>query len=232
MLVRPILTFAACGLLLAGCGTDLLHPRLAEGTIEYSLSFPDYDPDGLMAGMLPEKTVLSFTEEKQVAEVSAGMGIFKTTMQVDNTDHSMDYHMSMMGKRLVSHLKNGDIALFNGDYGNPTIIYTADVDTVAGYPCKKAVAIFDRINQQEIELWYTDRIKMQDPNWFGPFAEIPGVLMRYDLVQNGIRMHLDAVQVTPGKVDPAKFAKKADHQDVPAGVLQHEIAEVMGAFSM
>ncbi len=33
---------------------------------------------------------------------------------------------------------------------------------------------------------------MKDPNWFGPFAEVPGVLLRYEMVQYGIRMRLDA----------------------------------------
>ena len=118
------------------------------------------------------------------------------------------------------------------DYGNATILYTPDVDTIAGYPCKKAVAIFDKMPQEEIELWYTDRIKMQDPNWFGPFAEIPGVLLRYEMLQNGIRMHLDAVSVTPGEVDPGKFRSKEEFQKVEAPVLHHELAEVLGTFSM
>ncbi len=108
-----------------------------EGTIEYALTFPDYDPNGLMADMLPEKTTLSFTEDKQVAELSAGMGVFRTMMQVDNSGQVMDYHLSMMSKKIVAHLKPRDMDLFNADYGNPTILFTNDVDTIAGYPCKK-----------------------------------------------------------------------------------------------
>jgi len=229
---RLILLAPAVALVLSGCNTNLLQSRISEGTIEYALSFPGYDPNGLMAGMLPEKTMLSFTEEKQVAEVSAGMGLFRTTMQVDNEARFMDYHMSMMGKRLVSHLKPRDMDLFNSDYGTPTILYTEDVDTIAGYPCRKALAVFNRLEQPEIELWYTDRISMNEPNWFGPFAEIKGVLLRYDVVQNGIRMHLEAQRITPGKVDEVKFQPKGDFQAVSADVLHFELGEVMGTFSM
>lgn len=227
-----ILPLAAGALLLHGCGTSLLQSRISEGTIEYALSFPGYDPNGLMAGMLPEKTVLSFTGEKQVAEVSAGMGLFRTTMLVDNEAKQMDYHMSMMGKRLVSHLKPRDMDLFNSDYGHPTILFTEDIDTIAGYPCRKAIAVFSRMEQPEIELWYTDRISMREPNWFGPFAEVSGVLLRYDIVQNGIRMHLDAERITPGKVDEGKFKPKGEFQPVSADVLHYELGEVMGSFSM
>ncbi|WKZ67484.1 MAG: hypothetical protein QY325_06045 [Flavobacteriales bacterium] len=232
MPIHKALFLSASTLFLSACGTSLLEQRVTEGTIEYALTFPDYDPNGLMAGMLPERTTLTFTEDRQAAELSAGMGVFRTLMQVDNSGRSMDYHMSMMGKRIVSHLKPRDMDLFNADYGRPTILFTNDLDTIAGFPCRKAIAVFSRMEQPEIEVWYTDRIRINDPNWFGPFAEVPGVLLRYDMVQNGIRMHLDAVQVTAQDIDPAKFEPKADHESVAPPVLHHELAEVLGTFSM
>jgi GLPGLI family protein len=219
-------------LLLGGCNSGFFSNTVAEGVIEYALSFPEYAPDGLMAGMLPERTTVSFTEDKQVAELSAGMGIFRTTMVTDNSGKAMDYHLSLMSKRIVAHMLPKDLAQFNAPNGKPTILFTNTMDTIAGYPCRKAVAVFNDLAHREIEVWYTDRILMQDPNWFGPFAEVPGVLLRYDVVQYGIRMRLEAVKVTPGDVDPKLFDKKSDFQPVPAEVLQNEIAEVMNTFSM
>jgi hypothetical protein len=216
----------------SGCSSHLLESRVAEGVIEYTLSFPDYDPNGIMAGMLPEHTTVSFAEGKQVAELSAGMGIFRTTMVVDGEKKGLDYHLSLMSKKMVAHLQPKDRSLFNQDSGTPTIIYTEDRDTIAGYPCKRAIAIFDRIEHPETDLWYTDKIDVQDPNWFSPFAEIPGVLLRYDLVQHGMRMRLDAISVQPGKVDPAKFNVKDEFEKVQPEVLHHELAEVLGTFSM
>src|SRR5689334_18545168 len=88
----------------SGCERSFLHSTVTEGVIEYSLTFPDYDPDGLMAGMLPEKTILTFTEEKQIAELSAGMGVFKTTVMANTPDKKVDYSMSVMSKKLVAEL--------------------------------------------------------------------------------------------------------------------------------
>ncbi|MCB0763679.1 MAG: DUF4412 domain-containing protein [Flavobacteriales bacterium] len=215
-----------------GCGTGLLSDTVGEGVIEYAMSFPDYDPNGIMAGMLPERTTLTFTEDKQVAELSAGMGIFRTSMITNDEAEAMDYHLSLMGKKIVAHMLPRDLDLFNEETSKPTILYTGDVDTIAGYPCKRAIAIFDRVEEPEIELWYTDQITMKNPNWFGPFAEVPGVLLRYEMVQYGMRMRLDAVSVTPGEVDPGVFDRKAEFEQVPAAVLHHELAEVLGTFSM
>lgn len=215
-----------------GCGSSLLTGKVGEGVIEYALSFPEYDPEGIMAGMLPERTTVSFNEDRQVAELSAGMGMFRTVMMADNANENMEYHLSLMSKKIVAHMVPSDLGMFQVQSGTPTIVYTDDIDTVAGYSCKRAVAIFDGIDQPEIELWYTDRIAMKNPNWFGPFSEIPGVLLRYELVQNGVRMRLNAISVQPGEVDPAKFEVKADFEKVPPTVLQHELAEVLGTFTM
>lgn len=215
-----------------GCGTSLLSNKVGEGVIEYALSFPDYDPNGIMAGMLPERTTVSFMEDRQVAELSAGMGMFRTVMMADNANKAMDYHLSLMSKKIVARMIPSDLGMFQAESGTPTILYTNDIDTVAGYPCKRAVAIFDGIEQPEVELWYTDRIDLKNPNWFGPFSEIPGVLLRYELMQNGVRMRLDAISVVPGKVDPAKFEVKKDFDQVAPQVLQHELAEVLGTFTM
>jgi GLPGLI family protein len=230
---RPFAPAIALMIMICGCGSSsFLNNRLEEGVIEYALSFPEYDPNGIMGGMLPERTTLSFNKDMQVAELSAGMGIFRTSMITNNKARAMDYHMSMMSRKIVARMQPRDLELFNTDREKPTIIYTQDTDTIAGYPCRLAIAIFDEIDHPEIELWYTDKIQMKDPNWFGPFSEIPGVLLRYDLIQHGIRMRLDAISITEGPVDPAKFKLKEEYQIVPPTTLHQELAEVLGTFSM
>jgi len=222
----------ACGAMLSGCGHDLLQRTVKEGVIEYALSFPDYDPNGLMANMLPEKTTLAFTPERQVAELSAGMGVFKTQMIANAEARQVDYHLSVMSKKLVSNLQPRDLHLFNAQSEPLTILYTDQVDTIAGYPCRKAVAIYPGMAQPEAELWYTDRIAMKDPNWFGPYSEVPGVLLRYDMVQHGMRMRLDATSVTPGTVDPARFEQAGEYQQVTPEVLYAELDEVLSTFTL
>lgn len=203
-----------------------------EGVIEYALSFPDYDPNGLMAGMLPERTTLTFADGKQLAELSAGMGIFRTHMVADNGSRSLDYHMSMMSKKIVAHLVPRDLEVIHEGIPKPHLVFTQDVDTIAGFACKRAIAVFDRMDLPEVEIWYTEDIAMENPNWFGPFADVPGVMLSYEMVQYGLRMRLDAISIKPGKVDRSKFQDRPEYQRVPPEVLHHEMAEVLGTFTM
>ena len=222
----------AVALLGNGCGQGLLQEHVAEGVIEYALTFPDYDPDGLMAGMLPEKTTLTFTHERQMAELSAGMGVFRTSIITDNEQKHMDYQLSVLSKKLVTHMAQREVLTFDKEKPAVTFLYSDETDTIAGYPCKKAVALFGSIDRPEIELWYTDRIRIQDPNWFSPFREIPGVLLRYEMIQYGMRMRLEATAVLPGPVEPSKFALKAGYQQVTPEVLHGELEEVLSTFSL
>ena len=64
------------------------------------------------------------------------------------------------------------------------------------------------------------------------FREIPGVLLRYEMIQYGMRMHLEATSVLPGAVEPTKFALKEGYQKVSPDVLHGELEEVLSSFSM
>jgi hypothetical protein len=223
LLVTPVL--------FGGCGRSMVQTRISEGTIEYDITFPDYDPNGLMAGMLPEKTQLYFDAEHQVADLSAGMGVFRTSLIANTQKQLLDYHMSVMSKKLVSELGPKDLVQFNKDSQAMTIVYTNVEDTIAGYPCKKAIAIYSGLEQPEVELWYTTSINMDRPNWFGPYSDIPGVLLQYEMIQYGMRMKLRASKVTPGPLDAQRLVRKLDHDLVEPAVLQHELQEVLSTFS-
>lgn len=223
----------ALGLLFtsSGCNNGLLTGNGPEGVIEYTMSFPEMDPNGLMADMLPEKTLLSFNKDHQSLDLSAGMGIFKTSMVVNTPAQLVDYHMSIMGKSLMAELRRRDLQSLNKTAPTIAVINTLARDTIAGLPCKQAYLIYEGMDMPEAEVWYTEAIQMENPNWYGPFSDIPGILMRYEVVQHNIRMRLEAKTVKMGRVDPVKFAVRADHQQVSPEVLYQQLDEVLGTFS-
>ena len=202
-----------------------------EGIIEYAMSFPDLDPNGLMADMLPEKATLSFNRDHQAFELNAAMGIFKTSMVVNTPSQVVDYHMSVMGNSLVAEFKPRD--LVNLGKARPTlaVVHTLARDTIAGLPCRQAYLLYDDISAPEVEVWYTEDLALETPNWYGPYSEVPGVLMRYELVQHNIRMRLEAASVKMGAVAADKFSTRPDYQQVTPEVLYHQLDEVLGTFS-
>ena len=231
--LTPLATFVlALGLLFTSSGCNHgFTGNGPEGTIEYTMSFPEMDPNGLMADMLPEKTILSFNKDHQSLDLSAGMGIFKTSMVVNTPDQIVDYHMSIMGKSLMAELRRRDLLNLNKTAPTIAVINTLARDTIAGLPCKQAFLIYEGIDMQEAEVWYTEAIQMENPNWYGPYSDIPGILMRYEIVQHNIRMRFEAKSVKMGPVDQVKFAIRSDHEQVSPEVLYQQLDEVLGTFS-
>lgn len=229
---NPITAFIAVSLLFAGgCDRSFLPGGITEGVIEYSMSFPDMDPNGMMAGMLPEKSELSFSEGRQSMDLSAGMGIFRTSMVINTPAKEVDYHMSVMGKKLFAKYHPKDLLAIDNVPEPVSVLYTNSTDTIAGYPCKKAYLVYEDMERPEETVWYTNSISMAEPNWYSPYKDIPGVLMRYEIMQHHIRIRLEATSVKAGKVDKAKFELRPGHEEVSPEVLDHEMEEVLGTFS-
>lgn len=226
--LAPIL----CLLLFAGCQNSGLKQGLSEGIIEYSISFPDMDPDGIMAGMLPDATTLKFKNGREVNELSAGMGVFKTTVLTDNNEQKLDYHLSILGKKLVSELGVNDLDQVIAREGTMNYIFTNTIDTIAGYPCKKAIVVYNEIGLKEIEVYYTEDIAIKNVNWYNPFREIPGVMLRYEFTQYDMRMRLEANSVVAASLSDEDFQKPAGFEEVVPERISKELSEVMGTFSM
>jgi len=190
------------------------------------------DPEGLMAGMMPDKTTLKFKDGKEVNVLSAGMGVFKTMVSANNSTQHVDYHLSVLGKKLVSTLSNTEIDELIEQEGTMNYVFTDQVDTIAGYPCKKAIVVFDEIDKKEIEIFYTTEIDIPNANWYNPFKEIPGVMLRYEVDQYNLRMRLEANSVMATNVSDDEFKRQEDHEDVIPERIKKEMTEVMSTFSM
>ncbi|HRO39089.1 MAG TPA: hypothetical protein PLY76_05470 [Flavobacteriales bacterium] len=228
LIISAAATVAMLGL--HSCSHTLLTGG-QEGTIKFAMSFPDLDPNGLMTDMLPREAILSFNRDHQSMDLSAGMGIFKTSMVVNTPSKVVEYHMSVMGKSLVAEFTRRDLINLNKAQPPLAVLHTMARDTIAGMPCKQAFLLYEDISMPEVEVWYTEQLEQENPNWYGPYSEIPGVLMRYDVVQHNIRMHMEATTVNFGPVDPGMFLKRPEHQEVSPEVLYQQLDEVLGAFN-
>ena len=231
----PIRVATSClmlTLLFSGCQQNILHHGISEGIIEYAVSFPNMDPDGIMAGMMPNKTTLKFKDGQEVNELSAGMGVFKTIISANNNTRHVDYHLSVLGKKLVSTLSNTEVDELIEQEGTMNYIFTDQVDTIAGYACKKAIVVFDEIDKEEIEIFYTTEIAIPDANWYNPFKKIPGVMLRYEVDQYNLRMRLEANSIMATSVSDEEFKRHEDHEDVIPERIKKEMTEVMSTFNM
>jgi len=223
------LALLVCTLL--SCDNTLFEREISEGVIEYKVSFPFYDQESIMAGMLPDKATLEFKEDRFVSQVSSGIA-FRTTLIGNNTERTIDQVLQLLSKRFYTSMTERDVMAFNSSMPEMTLIYTNETDTVAGYKCKKAIAIFNDISRPEIELYYTDDIGLKDPNWHTPYAEIPGVLLRYEMEQYNMRMRLEAISVEKIIIPEERFKIQENFEEVAPERMQYELQQILETFDI
>lgn len=204
---------------------------MKEGIIEYQITFPYYDQDNIMASMLPEKATLEFNDDRFLSELSAGIA-FKTSLIGNNSEHYIDQTLQLLQKRFYCRLNERDVLMVGGERPEMTLVFTNETDTVAGFNCKKAIAIFSDIDLPEIELFYTEQIALKDPNWHTPYSEIPGVLLRYEIIQYDLRMRLEATSIQAMEVPEERFQVKEGLEEVEPERIQYELQQIMETFAL
>ena len=76
------------------------------------------------------------------------------------------------------------------------------------------------------KVYYTNDIKIEEPNLHTPFRQIKGVLMEYQLLSNNILMNFSATKVIDEKVDKSAIELEEGYEMVEPAKLKAEIKKL------
>jgi len=217
-----------------GCSKfNAFDQRVKEGVIEYQVTFPYLDDDNsMMASLLPEKMYMYFERDRYTTELSTVGGLFKNRFVSDQDEKELIHQLKIFKKKVEAKYDELGVQRQLLNMPQLTIIQTNEVDTIAGYRCRKAIGIFDHISLPEMIIYYTDEINVNSPNWCTQFHPLDGVLMQYEVEQLGIRMRFRAVSVQPLEVKPAQLVTEPGYEQVSPEQLQVEIEELLNTFNL
>ena len=165
-----------------------------------------------MAKFAPDKMTVKFKKNKSYAELVAGMGLFETSFINDEPDKKITQMVRMLNKKWAYI---ADTTAVNKELSHDVqfdIILTKETKMIAGYKCKKAIAKARDGKTPDVDLYYTNDIKLEDPNWATPFKSIDGVLMEYRISKYGFYMEFTAQMVEPGKIEDDVFKLPPDYK--------------------
>ena len=203
----------------------------SEGVIEYEVSYPYMESGGLMAAAMPNKMVMKFKENRYTSNLEAGWGWVKIGFIADNQQRKLQNILKVASEKLAVNLDETETRQLIQDFPEMTIIKTGGIDTIAGYPCKEAIAIYNEASLPDITLYYTDAIDLVDPNWCNQFHEIDGVLLAYEVERYNMRMRFRAVSVEATSVDETEFSIPEDYKLVDSETMEQKLYETLGQFN-
>lgn len=200
--------------------------KVAEGMIEYDITYPGAQQDDLMAGLMPSEMKLHFKDNKTYGELSAGMGMFCTAL-VSNPDKKLlTQTVKVMNKKFMHTADNKAVDQLIDEQPKMKIDFVNETKKIAGYTCKKAI-ITMADTKEKFEVFYTRDIKIKNPNWFLPFREIDGVLMEYKLKRYNVEMKFTAKTVSNVSIDDKIFEPPTDYKSIS----QKEMDEMFLSFN-
>lgn len=206
--------------------------RINKGLIEYEVTFPYLeDENELMVNLLPDRMQMYFNRGAYVNELSTVGGLFKNRFLVDQQDKSMLHQLKVFKKKLESGYDENEVQRQLMTLPQLTIIETQSTDTIAGLVCKKAIGVFDNVSLPEMEIWYTQEINLENPNWCTQFHSLNGVLMQYEVEQLGIRMRFKAISVQNLDSVEDKLKPEPGYESVSVDELQIELEQLVSTFN-
>ncbi len=213
--------------LFSGCKAGLFDHRISEGTVLYNVSYPYLEEDHYLQEFLPTEMTMQFANNCFQNELSASMGLFRTTFINNSNDQTLKHLVKIIGRKIYADLDPQSIHMVLDEYPIYTVIELDETKMIAGLKCKKALIIYDEVDTREFYIYYTNEIDLKNPNWSTPFSSIDGVLMEYEIKQFNMVTRLTADQVTETTVDSEVFEVPDEYSNVSFKDLQAEMDELL-----
>jgi hypothetical protein len=177
-----------------------------QGEIHYNI---DYVGEfGVPKEFLPKNLIVSFKNDKILYDMSglANSGIFNLT----NPDKGIyDTYFSLPPVRFYYAGVQGELYPGFSAMEGMVLKKTSKTAVICGFNCKNAEVSFLATADTTYNIWYTDEIKMENPNASTPFSQIDGVLMNFFFFIGTAEMHFTAQGVYDKRISEETFNRKA-----------------------
>lgn len=209
ILYISILTILALLIMLIGCDT-FTTGKISEGTIEYAVSYPPTKKDNFMTSLLPATINYNFKNNEASVDLEISMGIVTTSLIANLNKKQVTQTLTVMGKKYAVILDTVGVEKLIQKEPKRKITFLPDKKTIAGYTCLKAHIDFESDTIPDFDVFYTNDINIETPNWSSPFREIKGVLMEFRIQKYGVDMILTAKNVIKKEIEEGHFELSPD----------------------
>lgn len=203
MRLKAIVILISLSTIMLSCGEDEKE-KITEGVIEFEVTYPYFEGRPLTKSLLPDEMIVKFKDDRLISKVSKSRMI-STIIIANGKTEELSTGLDFGTEKIITDLNAKDLDYLRSRHPEIKIEYTDETDSIAGFLCKKAIGKFTKEDKPDIEVYYTEDIKIENGNFFTPFKEINGVLLAYDIEHYGVRMRVEAQNFYAEEVDDEEF---------------------------
>lgn len=206
--------------------------RVSKGVVNYAVTFPFMEDGNTLKSIMPDKMTMKFQDNKYKTEFSTYGGMFRSNVVVDGETETYSQMLKVFRKKLACKFDAININELMMEFPPFEVIPSGKLDTIAGIPCKHAVGVFHDLGTENIDIYYTDEIMLENPNWCTPFSDINGVMLAYDVDMFDMRMRLRATEVLADSFEGEEFKVDPAYKMVSYKYIRTEIEKLMLSFDI
>jgi hypothetical protein len=193
--------------LLFGCGKSGVN----EGVIKYDITYnAEEKKTNSVIDLLPTEMEQSFKDGSSKCKIEGFMGMFLTALISNSKTKTNSYLFKLLADKNYCQTKIGQPTLGFDPMPGMHLKKTLQKKEIAGIKAKKIVVSFDDPKIPSFDIYYTDEIEIDNPNWSNPYTEIPSVLLEFRVKMKGITMIIKAKEVLNKEIANTEF-------DIPDG---------------
>jgi hypothetical protein len=185
--------------------------NLNQGEIHYGIEYSG-NLGTLPMDLKPNTLVVSFKGDKILFDIITPIGK-QGISNLSNPDiNAYDIYVTMFTSRLVYSCKPGEIPPGFSTMKGMVIKKTSKTSEICGLNCKNAVVSFPSDPNKVYDIWYTNEIKVKNPNSVTPYKDIDGVLMSFFYFMGNTVLHFEAENVYKKEIPDKTFERKEKFQ--------------------
>jgi hypothetical protein len=179
-------------LLISSCKLGFRHKGITEGCIKYKITYIENEQKNPIVSLLPSYITMTFKDTEVLLSVEGWMGIFKSAFIKDKNQDAITL-LKILNKKYLYQSEPEDGYYGLARFDSTQVIFDDVEKKVLGFDCKHARVRIPEKNL-DFDVYYTNDIKIKNPNANTPLSQVPGVLIEFQMVMNGILMHLEATE--------------------------------------
>jgi GLPGLI family protein len=139
--------------------------------------------------------------------------------------------VKLINKKYILTLEGENIQKSLDNLPKYNIEYTGETKKILKYVCNKAIITVNNEANDAFTVYYTDRIKIETPNWSNQFKGIDGVLLEYQYEKYGVKMKFEAKKIKFTEIDDIEFEIDEKYEPITETAMTTEMEEIFSSFN-
>lgn len=187
--------------------------NIDQGEIHYTIEYLG-SSSVMPREIMPRDLIVSFKDNKILFDISAPFGN-SGILNLSNPEEGIyDTYISLLSWKYYYAAKEGESHPGFEAMKGIEINKTSRTSIICGFNCKSAEVRFPENPNRIFEVWYTNEIKVKNPNAATPFDDIDGVMMKFFFLIGPVEMHFDAETVYKKDIPDKTFERREKYSRV------------------